>query len=309
MTERILVTGSRGLVGMAMQGLYKDDPRFFFADRSHADLCSREAAQKLFERVKPTCVIHIAALVGGIGAQLERPATFFRENMIMSMNVFEASRHSGVKKIVGFLSSCIFPDKAVYPLTPEQLHLGPPHPSNFGYAYAKRMLEVLGRAYQSEFGLRSVFLVPPNIYGPHDNFSLMDGHVLPSLIHRAYLAKKNNEALTVWGSGKPFREFIFSEDVARVAVWAAESYESAEPLNVSSSVETSIREAVETIGKAFNFTGPIRFDDSKPDGQLRKPTDTTSLRKALPGFKFTSLAEGIRRTASWFEANYPEVKI
>jgi GDP-L-fucose synthase len=209
-----------------------------------------------------------------------------------------------VEKVVSFLSTCIFPDKVKYPLTEDKMHKGEPHPSNYGYAYAKRMLEVQSRAYADQYGMKCVCVIPTNIYGPHDNFNLESSHVVPALIHKCYLAKNNDTDLVIWGSGKPLREFIFADDVGDITQLILEYYEGSEPLILSNSEEVSIGELAETIGEAMDYQGKIIFDKSKPDGQHRKPTCNLRLQDFVPEYKFTPLEKGIKQTVDWFVENY-----
>lgn len=299
---KILVTGSNGLVGSAIKKLNIPDAVYITHD--DPDLTDTKAVIAKFLEIKPTKIIHTAAQVGGIGGNTKHPGLYFYNNMMINTNVLEAARLAGVEKLISFLSTCIFPDKCTYPLNEKDLHNGEPHPSNFGYAYAKRMIEVQSRAYRKEYELNFITAIPTNIYGPNDNFSLENGHVLPALIHRTYLAKKNDEDLVVWGSGTPLREFVFSEDIANLAVWALESYNEEAPIIFSSGKETSIKELVELIAKKLDFTGRIIFDDSKPDGQFRKPSDTAKLKKLNPDFKFTGIEKGLDETITWFMENY-----
>jgi GDP-L-fucose synthase len=203
----------------------------------------------------------------------------------------------------------VFPDKCTYPLNEKDLHNGPPHPSNFGYAYAKRMLEVQSNAYRREWNCDYIVVIPTNIYGPNDNWSLTDGHVMPSLIHRCYLAKKNNEDLTIWGSGKPLREFVLSEDIAHLALWALDNYSENSPIILTSGIERSIRDLAELVVSKMQFKGNLVFDSTKPDGQFRKPSDTTKLRTYRPDFLFTSLEEGLDITVNWFTNHYPNIRM
>jgi GDP-L-fucose synthase len=167
---------------------------------------------------------------------------------------------------------------------------------------------VQSSAYRREWNCNYVVAIPTNIYGPNDNFSLIEGHVVPALIHRTYLAKQNREDLTVWGSGKPLREFVLSDDIARLALWAMDNYSDDSPIIFSSGVETSIAELVELVARHMGFNGRIIFDSSKPDGQFRKPSDTSKLRSLLPGFQWTPLEEGIGKTVDWFQQNYPCIR-
>ena len=220
--QKILVTGADGLVGSALRRI--NPPGAVFVMRKDADLTNFEATKKLFEKIVPTQVVHLAAQVGGIGGNAMHSGEFFRNNIMINTNVLEAARLIGVKGLISFMSTCVFPDKCEYPLNEKNLHAGPPHSSNFGYAYAKRMLEVQSAAYRREWGCNFIVGIPTNIYGPNDNFNLTEGHVLPALIHKCYLAKQNKTPLSIWGSGEPLREFVYADDIAGLALWALEHY-------------------------------------------------------------------------------------
>ena len=229
---------------------------------------------------------------------------FFYDNIMINTNVIEAARKSGVEKLVAFLSTCIFPNDVEYPLTESKIHLGSPHPSNDAYAYAKRMADVQIRAYREQYGLKYTSVIPTNIYGPNDNFDIENGHVIPSLIHKCYLARENKTDLYIWGSGTPLREFIFSKDVAELVTWVIDNYDDFEPLILSTSEEISIKDVVNVITENMNFKGNVIFDKTKPDGQFRKPSDNSKLKSFLPNFKFTPFEE----TIEWFEKKYPNIK-
>jgi GDP-L-fucose synthase len=300
-----LVTGSAGLLGTALKKVSVGD--YYFADRSDADLTSHEETLALFKRIEPKRVIHLAAKVGGVEANKKFPGTFFQENMLINLNVLGIAKDYRVEKLVSFISTCVFPDAASYPLSSMDLHKGAPHSSNMGYAYAKRMLDVQSRAFRQEFGTNFITLVPSNIYGPGDNWNILSGHVVPSLIHKIYHAKINNEALNVWGTGSPLREFIYSDDIARLTLFALDKYEGEEPLILSNAVETSIRDLVENIAGLMNFKGKIAWDSSKPNGQERKPSDNSPLKALNPSFEFTNLSDGLKTTIEWFELNYESI--
>ncbi len=302
----VLVTGSSGLVGSALQKIAGHD--FFFATREDADLTNFNQTLDLFRRVKPNRVIHLAALVGGIGGNLMHSGDYFRNNISINSNVLEAARISEVNRLLSFMSTCVFPNEGPYPLKSMNLHNGEPHPSNFGYAYAKRMLEVQSRAYRAQWGLNYSVAVPTNIYGPNDNFNLVEGHVVPALIHKAYLATVNNTPLIVWGSGNPLREFVYSYDVAQLILWMIDNYDDKLPLILSSGVETSISDLTLLVVKHMKFKGKVIFDHTKPDGQHRKPSDAETLSALNPGFEFTPLEIGIKSTVEWFIQNYPEIR-
>lgn len=304
---KTVVTGANGLVGYAIR--QENLPDIVYLTRSDVDLTDFEATKNIFMMLKSENVIHLAAQVGGLGGNLIHSGEYFRNNILININVLESTRLAGCKKLISFMSTCVFPDKCSYPLNEKDLHNGPPHPSNFGYAYAKRMLEVQSSAYRKEWDCNYIVAIPTNIYGPNDNFSLVDGHVISSLIHKAYLAKKNRTDLSVWGSGKSLREFAYSADIAKLAIWAIEHYSEETPIILTSGIEVSILELTELIAKKIGFKGRIVFDSTKPDGQYRKPSDTTKLKRYLKEFRWTPLEEGIEQTVDWFLANYPSIRM
>lgn len=303
---KTVVTGAGGLIGYAINKL--DLPDMAYLTRKDADLTDFVKTKEVFNSIRPDRVIHLAAQVGGIGGNLIHSGEYFRNNIMININVLEAARLCGVKKLVSFMSTCVFPDICKYPLNEKNLHNGPPHPSNFGYAYAKRMLEVQSSAYRKEWGCDYTVVIPTNVYGPNDNFSLEDGHVISSLVHKCYLATKNNTDLVVWGTGKPLRELVYSNDIATLTMWALENYSQEEPIILSSGLEISIKKVVEIIAMKMGFKGKVIFDTTKPDGQLRKPSDTSKLRKYLTDFKFTPIEKGIEKTVEWFVSNYPKLR-
>jgi len=306
----ILVTGGSGLVGQGIKDYVENDANpdeeWVFLSSKHGDLRDRKATEAIFEKFKPTHVIHLAAKVGGLFANMAQKVEFYRENILISDNIMECSRIYKVKKLVSMLSTCIFPDKTTYPINETMLHDGPPHPSNEGYAYAKRMIDTMNRAYAEEYGCNFTSIIPTNIYGPHDNFSIQNGHVIPGLIHKCYLAKKNKTPFTIWGSGSPLRQFIYSLDLAELTVWVMREYHSPEPitLSVDESAEVSIKELALTVAKAMKFEGEVIFDSSKADGQFRKTADNTKLRSYRPDYKFVTIDEGVQKAVDWFVENY-----
>jgi GDP-L-fucose synthase len=283
-----LVTGGTGMVGSAIQADLK-------VGSKDCDLSNWAAVSAFFEKHQPTEVIHCAAKVGGIWGNMHYKGDFFRENILMNTHVIEAARLHGVKKLVAFLSTCVFPDQVSYPLSESKIHLGPPHVSNDAYAYAKRMCDVQIRAYREQYGLQYVSVIPTNIYGPNDLFDLENGHVVPSLIHRCFLAREAGEDLEVWGSGSPLREFIFSEDVAQLSTWALDHYQESEPIIFSTSEETSIKTLVEMIAELLHFKGKLIWLTDKPDGQHRKPSDNSKIAQYLPDFEYTPLYVGLKK--------------
>ena len=302
MEDRILITGGTGLVGYQLELLQNS-----ICVGSNIDLRDSISVNTLFEKIKPRKVIHLAAKVGGLGGNMNYKGEFFYDNIMINTNVIEACRKYNVKKLVCFLSTCIFPDDVEYPLTENKIHLGEPHNSNYPYAYAKRMVDIQLRAYREQYGLNYISVIPTNIYGPHDNFNLENGHVIPSLIHKCYLAKQKNEDFRIWGSGKPLREFIHSSDIAKLTKWALENYEESEPIILSNSFEVSIGQVAKIIANEFDYNN-IEFQSDKPDGQFRKPSDNSKLLKYLPDFKFKPIEEGIKETVEWFVKNYKEIR-
>jgi GDP-L-fucose synthase len=231
---------------------------------------------------------------------------FYRENTLINDNIMENCRLHNVTKLVSMLSTCIFPDKTTYPIDETMLHDGPPHPSNEGYAYAKRLIDTMNRAYAEEYGCNFTSIIPTNIYGPHDNFSIENGHVIPGLIHKCYMAKLNNTPFTIWGSGSPLRQFIYSADLAELTVWVMREYHSPDPitLSVDESAEVSIRDVAISVAKAMNYTGEIVFDTTKADGQYKKTASNKKLRGLRPDYNFTTMDDGVQKAVDWFLANY-----
>lgn len=295
---KILLTGANGLVGSQI----KADIRL--NGRKDLNLMNYDEVFSLFTKEKPDVIIHTAARVGGLFANMNYMSDFYFENIVMNSNVLQAAKKAGIQRVISFLSTCIFPDSIKYPMQEDDLHKGEPHSSNFGYSYAKRMLEVQSRAIRSELGFEYTCLIPTNIYGPNDNFNLETSHVLPSLIHKCYLAKKNNSDFVVYGSGKPMREFIYSKDIGRLVDKLVNIKNIPDKIILSPSNEVSIKELAFEIANKFNFKGRIIFDESKSDGQLRKNTSNAKLNSIIGDFKFTKLSDGISETIDWFQNNY-----
>lgn len=305
---RVLVTGSRGLIGSAVVRVNKKH-EIIQSNKSELDLRDYSKTLSLFKSESPDAIIHCAALVGGIGGNLMKSGEYFRDNILINTNVLEAARESGVNNLVAFMSTCIFPNEATYPLTTDQLHKGEPHPSNFGYAYAKRMLDIQVRAYNAQWKTNFKILIPTNVYGIHDNFSLTEGHVVPALIHKMYISKQYGTPIEIWGTGNPKREFVFSEDVAQVALKVIEIDDLKEPLIITNGLETSIKELSGVIGNLIDLRNDVYFDSTKPDGQMRKPSSKVEFDRYFPEFAFTSLDEGIKKTIDWFVENYPMIRM
>lgn len=312
---RILVTGGSGLVGRAIQKVVADGARlpgedWVFVSSKDADLTDAAQTRALFEKVRPTHVIHLAAMVGGLFRNIKYNLDFWRKNMHINDNVLHSAFEVGARKVVSCLSTCIFPDKTTYPIDETMIHNGPPHSSNFGYSYAKRMIDVQNRAYFQQHGCTFTAVIPTNVFGPHDNFNIEDGHVLPGLIHKVHLAKSRGSALTVWGTGKPRRQFIYSLDLARLFLWVLREYSEVEPiiLSVGEEDEVSIQEAAEAVAEAMDFHGEVTFDTTKSDGQFKKTASNGKLRAYLPDFRFTPFKQAVKETCAWFSDNYEQAR-
>jgi len=307
----ILVTGGSGLVGKAIEtvlneGEKEENEEWVFLSSKDANLLDTESTRDIFKKHRPTHVIHLAAMVGGLFANMKANLDFFRNNMMMNDNILSISHEFGVKKVISCLSTCIFPDKTTYPIDESMVHLGPPHDSNFGYSYAKRMIDVLNRGYSQQHGCTFTSVVPCNVFGPHDNFNMQDGHVIPGLIHKAYKAKADGTDFPIWGTGKPLRQFIYSLDLGRLFIWAIRNYEDIEPVifSVDESDEISIADVAKLVLEAFEFKGNVVYLTDKADGQYKKTASNAKLRKLLPDFKFTPMNEAVEETVKWFNANY-----
>ena len=300
---KILITGGTGLVGSRFIG--KD---YLKIGSNDLNLMNQNSIGDFLKNKEIEGVIHCAARVGGVKGNMEYPGEFTYENLKMNTGIIEEARKAGIKKLIAFSSTCVFPDKVEYPLTPDKIHLGPPHSSNYGYAYAKRMAEIQMQSYREQYGVNYFSVIPCNIYGPADNYNLEDGHVLPSLIHKFHLADISGSDVTIWGSGSPLREFVFSEDVADLTRILFDNYKEGIPVIISSGKEISIKEVVEIIASEFNFRGKIIWDLDKPEGQFRKPSDNSVIRSIAPDFEFTPIEEGIQKSVKWFKENYPNIR-
>lgn len=307
----ILVTGGTGLYGKAIEEIIGDDEqakneKWVFLSSKDGDLSDRASVEKIFDTHKPTHVIHLAAKVGGLFANMRLKVDFYRVNTLINDNVMECCRIYGVKKLVSCLSTCIFPDKTSYPIDETMLHAGPPHTSNYGYSCAKRMVDVLNHCYKDQYGSNFTSVIPTNIYGKHDNFNIEDGHVIPGLIHKCYLAKRDGTDFTIWGSGSPLRQFIYAPDLAKLTVWTLRNYESIEPiiLSVDEEAEVTIKYVAEQVAKAMKFEGKVVCDTTKADGQHKKTASNKKLRSYLPDYEFTPIEEGIQKAVDWFVENY-----
>jgi GDP-L-fucose synthase len=312
----ILITGSTGLLGSEIANdnhgsiaLSSNDCDLLSIRREDSLRCKIARLQK--ERgANIKTVIHCAARVGGVKANSDYVADFFDDNIKMNMNVLDACKDRNLK-LVSVLSTCIYPDTQYvrYPLTEDQLHMGPPHESNFGYAHAKRMLEVQSRAYRKQFGCKFVCVIPNNLYGLNDNYDIGSSHVIPALIRKFYEAKISlAKEVTLWGTGNALREFTFARDAARIITWIAENYHGDDPVNIGCTKEISIKDLSDIIRELVGFNGEVVWDTSKPNGQFRKPTSNRRLRELGWKEDYTPLEDGLRETVQYFKDNYPNLR-
>lgn len=311
MCKTILITGGSGLVGQGIHSIQENyNYNFVFASSKDCDLENYFQTIEYFKLIKPDYVIHLAANVGGLFKNMKYKVDMLEKNILINMNVLKAAHNIGVKKLVACLSTCIFPDKTTYPIDESMLHLGPPHTSNDAYAYAKRLLEIHCKAYQEQYGDNFVCVIPTNIYGPYDNFHLEDAHVIPALINKCYLSKKESKPFIVAGSGKPLRQFIYSQDLGKLLMWVLESYsnKSSIILSVGEEQEVSIGDVANIIAKKFDYQKSIKFDNSKPDGQYKKTASNKKLITLIDDFNFIDIEEGINNTIDWFIENYDKAR-
>jgi len=316
-SDVVLVTGGAGLVGRAIkqcvedQGLDKINTYVWLSSKD-GDLRSKADTEAIFSKYEPTKVIHLAARVGGLFANMADNLGFFEDNMNMNNNVISCCHERKITDVIFCLSTCVFPADATLPFTEESIHLGPPHPSNEGYAHAKRMAECQVRYYRGAHSYNWCCIVPTNVYGPHDNFHLEKAHVIPALIHKCWLAKENKTTFTIAGTGTPLRQFIYSLDLGSIILKILDTIASA-PASVilcpDEGDEPSIKEVGFGIVKAVGFDGEVKFDTTKSDGIHRKTASNGKLRRLLPDFKFTPMEEGLKKSVDWFLENKDQARV
>lgn len=299
----VLVTGGAGFVGRyVVDMLTKSGAKKIVAPRSKDyDLRKESDVKKLLKQSKHDIIIHLAAVVGGIGANREHPGKFFYDNLTMGVHLMEQARLSNVEKFVAIGTVCAYPKYTPVPFKEEDLWDGYPEETNAPYGLAKKMLLVQSQAYRQEYGFDSIFLLPVNLYGPWDNFDPSSSHVIPALIKKCVDAIVNKEdKIVVWGTGKASREFLYVEDCARGIIMAAEKYNKSDPVNLGSSMELKIKDLVNLIARLTGFKGKIVWDTTKPDGQPRRSLDTSKAYKEF-GFRAkTNFETGLRKTIQWY---------
>ena len=299
--DKVLVTGGTGMVGTALQKIM---PHATYVGSGH-DLTKFESTLQLFEETKPEYVIHLAAKVSGMKGNMDALGTHYTENVYMNTNVLEASRLYDVKKVLSVLSTCIYPELATLPYVEEDIHLGMPHYGNIGYGFSKRMLDIQAKAYRDQYGSNFINIIPNNLFGENDNFSLFDSHVIPSMIRKFYEGNKNSTDITLWGDGSPLREFTYSNDLAEIIVFMFNNYNSPEPLNVGNTGEHSINQISAIICEHFGFMNEIIWNPNVPNGQSRKPSDNTKfINLGWSNDKYIDFKTAVKSTCDWFVENY-----
>ena len=303
-SKRVVVTGGSGFLGRHVAATLGEQGATVLVPRkAQYDLTRAADVERMYAELAPDIVIHLAAVVGGIGANRDSPGRFFFENVMLGALTMECARRSGVEKFVGIGTICAYPRLAPVPFLERDLWNGYPEETNAPYGIAKKMLLVQGQAYRQEYGFNAIHLLPVNLYGPHDNFDPTTSHVIPALIRKCIDAVEAGAPEVVcWGTGNATREFLFVEDCARAIVLATERYDDPEPVNLGAGFEIGIRELAELIAEQTGFKGTLVFDRSKPDGQPRRMLDVSRAEKRF-GFKATTdFRAGLRRTIEWYRA-------
>jgi GDP-L-fucose synthase len=305
---RVMVTGGNGFLGRYVVGKLKErGAEVFIADIDGYDLRRLNDIRRALGEGRPQVVIHLAARVGGIGANREYPAEFFYDNLMMGVPLAHESWAAGVEKFVTLGTICCYPKFTPVPFKEENLWDGYPEETNAPYGLAKKMLLVQSQAYRQQYGFNSIFLMPVNLYGPGDSFDPASSHVIPALIRKCIEAKERGDGhITAWGDGSPTREFLYVEDAAEGILLASERYNRSDPVNLGSGFEISIKDLVETIARLTGFEGEIQWDTTKPNGQPRRKLDTTRAER-LFGFRAqTPFEEGLRWTIDWYQSTFTQ---
>lgn len=308
--EKVLVTGGAGFLGKRVVAeLQKRGYKKIVVPRSSEyDLTEQSQVRKLLAAERPDLIIHLAAQVGGIGANRDNPGKFFYDNLMMGVMLIEESRQSKVDKFVTVGTVCAYPKFTPVPFKEEDLWIGYPEETNAPYGLAKKMLLVQSQAYREQYGFNGIYLLPVNLYGPGDNFDPASSHVIPALIKKFADAKDNNQkSVEIWGDGSATREFLYVDDAARGIVDAAEKYDGNEPVNLGSCWEISVKDLAEQIAKLIGFEGTIDWDTTKPNGQPRRKLDTTRAKEHFNFEAQMTLSDGLRQTVEWYRTRAPHL--
>lgn len=303
--KRVCVTGGEGFVGGFLVDYLRqhDAGSVFVPAHSRYDLTLVDDVVRMYRDAEPDVVIHLAAVVGGIGANMANPGRFFYDNAVMGIHLIEEARRADVSKFVAVGTICGYPKYAPIPFREEDLWNGYPEETNAPYGLAKKMMLVQVQAYRQQYGFDGIFLLPVNLYGPRDNFDLETSHVIPAMIRKMMDARDAGTQVVLWGDGSPTREFLYVEDCARAIALAAERYDGADPVNLGAGWEISIRDLAELVAKHVGYSGDIVWDTEKPNGQPRRKLDVTRAREYFGFEAEIPFDEGIRRTVQWWEAN------
>lgn len=309
--KRITVTGGKGFLGSHLLKKLKDEGcrHIEIADRPEYDLTDIADIRRMYKETKPQIVIHLAAKVGGIGFNQEKPAELFYDNLIMGTQLLHEAHLRNIEKFVALGTICAYPKFTPVPFKEDDIWNGYPEETNAPYGLAKKMMLVQSQAYRQQYGFNSIFLLPVNLYGPGDNFDPRSSHVIPALIKKCFDAlDRHSDTLDVWGTGTATREFFYVEDAAEAIYLATLSYNKSEPVNIGAGFEISIKELTEMIAGLSGFRGKITWDKSKPDGQPRRMLDTAKAARELGFISKTDLAAGLMKTIEWYKENRHVIK-
>jgi GDP-L-fucose synthase len=304
--NKILVTGSAGVLGTAVQAVSRDYPEkeFVFLTSKDGDLTDISTTLRVVEKHRPDAILHLAAVSGGVGLSMKLHASMLRDNTLMALSILEAARKCEVEKTIMTLTTGMYPEKAPIPLKEESIHNGYPHESNYGSSFAKRLIDPAIRAYREEYGMSVIGLVPSGIFGENDYYHPEEAAMVPALIRRFYDGRNTDEKIIIWGDGSPLREYTYAKDIARIYMWALHNYDQAQILNIGTTEENSVRDIAFMIADIMGVNrARIFFDPTKPGGIFKKSTDNSRFL-ALSNFSYTPFREGLKKTIQWFCETY-----